>query len=162
MIIVGFDPGLEKSGYGVIDASSQNPRYIASGLVVNLPAVSYKMHKRLAYLHQQVKEIIKKYNPAICATEYVYSGNFTQSSLHLAMARGVILSAIGIQQLDVISYSPSSIKKIIAGNGRASKETVSLMMQRHLKLQGNFSEDAADALAVALCLFYEKISHNLV
>ena len=156
MLIMGFDPGLDKSGFGVIDGSLKQPRYVASGSIINIPSSSNALHSRLAHLHEETNKLIKKYQPAKCAVEYVFSSKFNQSSLHLAMARGVILSVIGIHHLELFSYSPSAIKKLITGDGRADKSKVSLMMQRHLGMQGNFSDDASDALAASLCLFYKS------
>ena len=154
MIIMGFDPGLNRTGFGVIDASAKNPRYVASGIIDNPKTSTKDTHKLLAHLGQQMEQIIHKYNPQYCAVEQIFRGPYIKSNFTLAMARGVILSAIGKVGVELHNYTPTEVKKMIAGNGRASKEEVSIMMKRHLGLTGIISEDASDALAVCLCLFY--------
>ncbi|MBE8182351.1 MAG: crossover junction endodeoxyribonuclease RuvC [Candidatus Portiera sp.] len=167
MIIIGFDPGINKTGFGVIDASSNNPQYVVSGIIEKQKLTKTNSggdnnHKHLAHIREQVEKLLNDYKPQYCAVEQVFGGPYIQSHITLAMARGVILSAIGsgigggIDNSDIglASYSTTSVKKTIAGNGKATKEEVNIMMKRHLKLTGIISEDASDALAVCLCLFY--------
>lgn len=166
MIIIGFDPGLNKTGFGVIDAAAKNPKYVVSGVIEQQKLPNHNNggnsghnnkdnnHKHLAHLRQQTEKLLKDYKPQHCAVEQVFGGPYIQSHITLAMARGAILSAIGGLDIGFHSYAPTSIKKTIAGNGKASKEEVMAMTKRHLNLTGIISEDAADALAICLCLFY--------
>lgn len=155
MHVIGFDPGLGTTGFGVIDASGKNPVYVASGIIKNISSTKFPLHKRLAHLYGQADNIISKYQPNYCAVEEVFSGPFAKSGLTLATARGAILSALGqYKDIELHSFSPTEVKKMITGKGSGNKADVSVMMQRHLKLTGTISNDASDALALALCSYY--------
>ena len=154
MLIIGFDPGLNKTGFGVIARVDKKPKYIASGIIDNLKADKFPLHKRLAYLQKQTNTLVGKYKPQCAAVEEVFGGPYAKSSLILAMAHSAILGELGTHDLDVECFSPTQVKKMITGTGKASKELVNQMTQRHLGLSGTLSSDAADALAIALCRHY--------
>lgn len=152
MRIIGFDPGITKCGYGVVDVREKKAHYCASGSISN-PA-RHSLAQRLANLQAAIYQLLEQYSPHSCAVEDVFGGKDIRATLRLGMAHGIILAVLGTKRLSVAVYSPSLIKKAIAGNGRATKETVALMTQRHLNMTGSFGPDSTDALAVALTHFY--------
>ena len=152
MRIIGFDPGITRCGYGVVDVHAKKACYHASGQIVT--SVRETLDQRLAGLQMSIYKLLEKYTPHSCAVEDVFGGKSIRDALRLGMAHGVILATAGTRQLSVTVYAPSFIKKTIAGNGRATKSTVLLMVQRHLNMTGSISSDSSDALAVAMTHFY--------
>ena len=153
-LILGFDPGLDNTGFGLIRRAGQIPRYEASGTIeVNkkgsLPA-------KLAEQWECVRELIDNYQPDCCVVEDVFVGPHPQAALRLGMAHAVVLANLGLLQLPVFIYAPTKIKKNITARGRASKESLALIIHRRLGIRGAMSHHATDALALALCHFYES------
>lgn len=152
MRIIGFDPGIDRCGYGVIEIIARKPNYLASGKIMSQPTQS--LARKLAYIQKSVYELADKYSVSSCAIEDLFAGPNPRGTLRLGMAHGVILAALGNRQLTPALYSPAVVKKTIAGNGRATKEAIERMVQRHLAITGSFNPDSSDALAIALCHFY--------
>lgn len=148
MRILGIDPGLRRTGFGVLDMQGQRPHYVASGTIAtgegSLPV-------RLGRLFADLREVAAAYQPDTAAIEIVFLNTNPQSSLLLGQARGAALCALVDSRLPVAEYTALQIKKAVTGTGRAAKSQIQSMMQRLLCLPGEPSPDAADALACALC-----------
>lgn len=147
-LILGIDPGSIKTGFGVIDASGSKAQYVASGLI-RLPAVS--LPEKLKIIYTSVSEIINEHGPVEMAVEEVFFARDPRAALKLGQARGAAIVAGVMAGLVVSEYSAKTVKKSVVGTGAATKEQVTHMVVRLLKLDDAPTEDAADALAVALC-----------
>jgi crossover junction endodeoxyribonuclease RuvC len=156
-IILGIDPGTVVMGYALIDASTAKPKIImmdALKLAANKDA-----YEKLESIHFTVCNLIKKYNPHTFAIEAPFFGKNVQSMLKLGRAQGVAIAAAIQAGLSVSEYSPKKVKQSITGNGNADKEQVWKMLQSVLMLEEKPQYfDATDALAVALCHFYQSNS----
>lgn len=147
--ILGIDPGLRLTGFGVIDQHGPGRlAYVASG-VIRVP--DGDLASRLATLYSQVAEVIATYQPHVAAIEKVFVNVNPQSTLLLGHARGTALCALGVAGLPVTEYTALQVKQAVVGYGRATKEQVQAMVVRLLALTGVPSRDAADALACASC-----------
>ena len=149
MRLIGLDPGLRRTGWGVIDVDASHLGHVANGVVGS--DQSLDLTERLVQLHEALKEVLEAYRPAEAAVEASLVNRNPTSSLKLGVARGAILLAPGLAGLPVTDYLPNIVKKAVVGTGHAAKEQVQAMV-RHL-LPGIVidSPDAADALAVAIC-----------
>ncbi|MBL0318584.1 MAG: crossover junction endodeoxyribonuclease RuvC [Alphaproteobacteria bacterium] len=149
MIILGIDPGLGTSGWGVIESIGQRLRYIGCGAIRT--NAKEPLAQRLQYLHEQLQTIILTYQPHESALEETFVNKNALSSLKLGHARGVLMLTAAKAGLPVAEYAATTVKKSVVGVGRAEKSQV-MMMVKQLLPQATFdSEDAADALAVAVC-----------
>jgi len=147
--ILGIDPGLRLTGFGVIEVrDAHRIGYVTSG-VIRVP--EGELAERLATIFRQVREIIEQYQPDAAAIEKVFVNVNPASTLLLGQARGAALCALAVSGLPVAEYSALQIKQAVVGYGRASKEQIQAMMVRLLDLPGAPSKDAADALACATC-----------
>jgi crossover junction endodeoxyribonuclease RuvC len=146
--ILGIDPGLRLTGFGVIEKTGQSLRYITSG-VVKVPVT--ELPERLKVILNSVGEIITLHQPMEVAIEKVFVNVNPQSTLLLGQARGAAICAAVLQNLPVAEYTALQVKQAVVGNGHAKKEQVQEMVKRLLNLEGVPSEDAADALACAIC-----------
>jgi crossover junction endodeoxyribonuclease RuvC len=150
MRILGIDPGLRVTGFGVIEFSNQRLKYIASG-VISTDSSTQSMPERLGVLFNGVTEVIKSYQPEYAAVEQVFLNVNPKSTLSLGQARGASISAIVCQGLEVVEFSALEVKKNVVGHGRAAKSQVQEMIKRLLSLKVAPGTDASDALAVAIC-----------
>ncbi len=148
MRILGIDPGLRLTGFGVIEKTGQSLRYITSG-VVKVPVT--ELPERLKVILNSVGEIISLHQPMQVAIEKVFVNVNPQSTLLLGQARGAAICAAVLQNLPVAEYTALQVKQAVVGNGHAKKEQVQEMVKRLLNLEGVPSADAADALACAIC-----------
>jgi len=149
MIILGIDPGLRTTGFGVIEKQGSKLRYIASGTIKT--GLEGALPPRLKIILDGVREIVATYQPACAAIEKVFVNVNPQSTLLLGQARGAAISALVGADLDVAEYSPTQIKQAVVGTGKAAKPQVQDMVSRLLTLPGLPGSDAADALGVAIC-----------
>lgn len=149
MIILGIDPGLQKTGWGVLHSEGHALRFVASGLLKTDP--SQGLAFRLAALHEGMADIIKQYQPQVAAVEETFVNKNPVSTLKLGQARGVLLSVPALYGLRVAEYSANKIKKSLVGTGHAAKQQVGMMIRTLLPNCGSISADEADALAVAIC-----------
>ena len=145
-IILGIDPGSRKTGVGIIAQSGQKIECIFHG---HIQPAAESMAQRLNQIHQGLCDLIKQYQPHEAAIEMIFTCRNPSSALKLGQARGVALTAIA--SLPVGEYAPRQVKQAVVGTGAASKEQVQHMVMRLLKLNKKPQEDAADALAIALC-----------
>jgi crossover junction endodeoxyribonuclease RuvC len=149
MIILGIDPGLRTTGFGVIEKHGSKLRYIASGTIKT--GLEGALPPRLKIILDGVREVVTTYGPQCAAIEKVFVNVNPQSTLLLGQARGAAISALVGFDLDVAEYSPTQIKQSVVGSGKAAKPQVQDMVARLLKLPGLPGSDAADALGVAIC-----------
>lgn len=149
MIILGIDPGTQKTGYGLIQKSGNKFLHVDNGLIVLNPKTP--MSKRLEEIFSKISALIKEFRPQALALEDVFIAKNVRSILKLGHARGVILLAASLTNIPVFEYSPSQVKLAIASFGHASKEQMQKMVRIHLNLKEVAAEDASDALAIALC-----------
>lgn len=148
MIILGIDPGSQKTGFGLIDVNGSRHRYISSG-VIRLPKGS--LPERLAEIYRSLNTIIEEYRPDQAAVEEVFMAKSAGSALKLGQARGAAVVACVGRDIPVAEYTARQIKKAVVGTGAANKEQIQHMVKVLLKLPGTPQEDAADALAAAIC-----------
>lgn len=149
MRILGIDPGLQRTGFGVIDVDGPRLQYIASGTIV-VPA-QQPLARRLKVILDNVREIIQTHNPGVAAIEKVFVNVNPTSTLLLGQARGAALCALADLNLEVHEYTALQVKKSVVGTGRAAKQQVQTMVQHLLSLNGLPAADSADALACAIC-----------
>ena len=157
--ILGVDPGLQVTGYAVLDAGPQRPRVCEAGVVRSATGrSSADMALRLRLLYDGIEEVITQFRPKVVAVEQLYAHyQHPRTAILMAHARGVILLAAARHGIPVVSYNATRIKKTVTGSGRASKEQVQRTVQRELGLaQPPEPPDVADALAAALCHLYTQ------
>ena len=149
MRILGIDPGLRVTGFGIIDKEGQQLHYVASGCIKTLADES--LPERLKVILNSLDMVIVQHKPDQVAIEKVFVNVNPQSTLLLGQARGAAICAAVLADLPVGEYTALQVKQAVVGNGHAKKEQVQLMVQRLLKLSATPSPDAADALACAIC-----------
>ena len=147
--ILGIDPGLRVTGFGVIDKVGQKLAYVTSGCVRTNETDS--LPERLRTLLEGIGEVIALHGPREAAVEKVFVNVNPQSTLLLGQARGAAISALVGAELPVAEYTALQVKQAVVGHGKAAKEQVQQMVMRLLQLPGAPSADAADALACAIC-----------
>ncbi|MBK7061966.1 MAG: crossover junction endodeoxyribonuclease RuvC [Rubrivivax sp.] len=150
MRILGIDPGLQRTGFGVIDAEGQRLAYVASGTISTLEAPRGDLPGRLKIIFDGVHEVVQRYGPACASVEIVFVNVNPQSTLLLGQARGAALAALVSGGLAVSEYTALQMKKAIVGHGLASKDQVQEMVKRLLHLSALPGRDAADALGLAI------------
>jgi crossover junction endodeoxyribonuclease RuvC len=148
MKILGIDPGLRTTGFGIIHKQGNKLSYIASGTIKTADA---DLPQRLKTILASVSEIIQTYRPDCAAIEKVFVNVNPQSTLLLGQARGAAICALVSADLAVAEYTALQVKKAVAGHGQAQKQQIQDMVVRLLSLSGTPSADAADALGVAIC-----------
>jgi len=146
--ILGLDPGLGTTGWGVIEADGNRLRHVANGQIRTDTVAP--LPKRLAALADQLEALIAEQRPDAAAAEEVFVNKNPQSTLKLGQARGVVLMCAARAGVDVGEYSPSLVKKAVVGTGGAEKAQVHAMVSRLLPGTKIAGPDAADALAVAI------------
>ena len=149
MRLLGLDPGLRHTGWGIINSIDDKIYWLASGNIS--PKISLSLSERLKEIHQGLNSIVKKYNPSIAAIEEVFVNMNGQSTLKLGMARGTAITACSINEMSVYEYAPTRVKQSVTGSGRSKKDQVASMVNILLPGCEIKSEDESDALAVAIC-----------
>ena len=156
-IILGVDPGTLALGYGLVNVHGKTLSLLDMG-VLKLSARK-DAYERLLIIHKTIKELIEKHNPTSFAVESPFFGKNVQSMLKLGRAQGVAIATAMSAGLEVCEYSPRKIKQSVTGNGNADKEQVWKMLQRILHIPSKPAlYDASDAVAVALCHYYQTHS----
>lgn len=148
--ILGIDPGLADTGFGVIEKNKGNLSAIDFGCIKTKAGVPDK--QRLVEIHTSINQLIKKYKPDIITVEKLFFGKNVKTAMSVSQARGVIILAVGKNKSELVEYTPLQVKQALTGYGQASKDQVKAMVKIILKLaQPPKSDDAADALAIAIC-----------
>lgn len=152
--ILGVDPGLRHTGWGVIEVEGQRLTWIAHG-VVN-PDTSLDMAERLAAVATGLRAVIIEHVPTAGAVEETFVNMNPKSTLLLGQARGVAMATLAAAGLKVAEFAARRVKQSIVGTGKADKDQVAFMVRRLLPKAGEVSADAADALAVAICAAHHR------
>ncbi len=146
--ILGVDPGLRVTGFGIVDKAGSQLSYVTSGCIKTPQG---ELAPRLKAILDGLKEVIASHHPDQVALEKVFVNRNAQSTLLLGQARGTAICAAVIGMLPISEYTALQVKQAVVGNGHAAKEQVQAMVRRLLRLGGDPSPDAADALACAIC-----------
>ncbi|MGB1157937.1 MAG: crossover junction endodeoxyribonuclease RuvC [Porticoccaceae bacterium] len=146
--IIGIDPGSRRTGYGIIDITGSNISYVSSG-IIRLPEGG--LPSRLKLIFDGISQLLDQYQPETMAVEDVFFARDPKAALKLGQARGAAIVAGVNAQLPLSEYSARSVKQAVVGTGAADKKQVQMMVTSLLKLAEAPAEDAADALAVAIC-----------
>ncbi len=150
MRILGIDPGLQRTGFGVIEADGGRLAYVASGTIATAEAPRGDLPSRLKLIFDGVREVVQRYQPQCASVEIVFVNVNPQSTLLLGQARGAALAALVSLGLPVSEYTALQMKKAVVGHGLATKGQVQEMVRRLLHLDGVPGKDAADALGLAI------------
>jgi crossover junction endodeoxyribonuclease RuvC len=150
MRILGIDPGLQTTGFGVIESDAGGLRYVASGTISTMHLERGNLPARLKVLYEGIAEVRTRYQPDVAAVEIVFVNVNPQATLLLGQARGACVTALVIGELQVAEYTPLQMKQAVAGYGKAAKAEVQEMVKRLLQLPGLPGKDAADALGLAI------------
>ena len=150
MRILGIDPGLRTTGFGVIDVDGSRLSYVASGTISTTHIEKGQLPARLKVLFEGMKEVMTRYEPDSASVEIVFVNVNPQSTLLLGQARGAVVTALVSADLPVAEYTALQMKQAVVGYGRADKTQVQEMVKRLLALPGLPGPDAADALGLAI------------
>jgi crossover junction endodeoxyribonuclease RuvC len=156
--ILGVDPGLRITGYGVLEAAPRRPRVCEAGIIRTADDDATDLASRVLSVYKGIVEVMTQYEPTVMVVEQLYAHyEHPRTAILMGHARGAILLAAAQQNVPVVSYAATRIKKTVTGNGRAAKDQVQRTIQRELGL-AKLPEppDVADALAVALCHYYQQ------
>lgn len=154
MIILGVDPGTASTGYGLIN-TEKNIEMIGCDCIHTSPEM--EMADRLKIIYQKIGEVIKRYHPKEVAIEQIYFSKNSKTALSIGQARGVIMLAASNEEIRIFNYTPLEVKQTVTGYGRATKHQIKHMVKDLLHLPSvPRSDDAADALAVAICHYYSR------
>jgi len=148
--ILGIDPGLQRTGFGVVEAHGPRLAYIASGTISTAEAPRGELPRRLKIIFEGVCEVVERYAPDCAAAEIVFVNVNPQSTLLLGQARGAALAGLVRGDLPVAEYTALQMKKAVVGHGLANKAQVQEMVRRLLRLPALPGKDAADALGLAI------------
>ncbi len=159
--ILGLDPGLRHTGWGIVQIKGNSLSHIAHGVVDT--SSDLDLAQRLTHLHKGLHEVISAYAPDEAAVEETFVNKNPTSTLKLGMARGVVLLAPAALGVSVFEYSANKVKKSVVGVGHADKDQVLMMVKMLLPALNSISmrADAADALAVAICHSHHRQIHSL-
>ncbi len=155
--ILGIDPGLVKTGWGVIDVNGNRLKFVASGKIS--PGSNLNLSERLLILSEGITSIIRQYQPNECSIEETFVNKNALTSLKLGQARGAIILTIAMAGIPTAEYAATLVKKTITGVGRAEKAQMGMMVKCLLPNASFSSEDAADALAIAICHANHDLKH---
>lgn len=164
MIVLGIDPGLATTGYGIIQKNGQKLLEIDYGYISSPPGMS--LSQRIFIVFESVLQLIKTFSPQALAVEQLFFCKNVRTAMQVGEARGAVLTAAAQQRIDVFEYTPLQVKQAVAGYGRAEKKQVQHMVCLLLNLSElPKPDDAADALAVAIChmqsyRFLKKVSEK--
>ena len=155
-LILGIDPGSRITGYGLIKQDGITLSFVSCGVI--RPDTKLDFADRLFEIYEGISQVIKQHKPDQMAIEDVFVSINPRSALKLGHARGVLLLAGKTHKLPIAEYTPRTVKQTVAGYGQAEKAQMQQVVRVLLKLSGNPSEDAADALAVAICHAHHTIA----
>jgi len=149
MITFGIDPGSLITGYGVIEQQGSKIIHIDNGIIRPKPTLDFS--DRLYHIYNEILIRLNEFRPEIIALEDIFVAKNIKSSIKLGHVRGIAMLAAMTTKVKIAEYSPAQVKQAVVGIGNASKHQVQQMVKSYLKLPEIASEDASDALAVAIC-----------
>ena len=149
MRILGLDPSLSSTGWGIVEVENNRLRYVADGFIKTDPKLP--IYDRLAVIHRALNEVIETYHPQEAAIEQVFLNENPTSTIKLGMPRGVVILAPALFGIPVCEYEPTKVKKAVVGVGRAEKSQVETMVKILLPGCKPKNNDSSDALAMAIC-----------
>lgn len=159
-LILGIDPGLQHTGWGIIAASNHQLSFIACGAIHS--NAKRPMPERLKQLHDGMMEVISRHKPEEAAIEETFVNVSGSSTLKLGQARGALMLSLSLAKLPVFEYSATQVKKSVVGSGHADKKQIAMMVKTLLPKATPESADAADALAVAITHSHMRTMKKLV
>ena len=157
--IIGLDPGLRNTGWGVIEVQGNRLSYVADGAVHSDPDAP--LATRLLQLHRQLAAILEEFQPDEAAVEETFVNKDARATLKLGQARGVVMLAPAERGLTVAEYAPNMVKKAVVGAGHAEKDQVKHMVKLLLPRAALKTADSTDALAIAICHAHHRGAQNL-
>jgi crossover junction endodeoxyribonuclease RuvC len=151
MIVLGVDPGTQITGYGVVACGEdRGPTLVECGAI--RPTADTPLAERLLEIFEGVAEVIERTRPDVLCVEGVFYGRNVRTTVILGHARSAVMLAAAIRRLPVVEYAPAEVKNAVVGTGKARKDQVAFMVQKHLSLaEAPTPADAADGVAIALC-----------
>lgn len=149
MKVIGIDPGSRVCGYGVLESRDGDIEHLASGSIA--PGNGLPLYQRLKIIYESLIKVIGEHSPDAMSVEDIFFAKNAKSAIKLGEARGVALLAASNSGIAVYEYSPTRIKLALTGSGRAGKREVQRMLKIMLGVSGFETEDASDAVAIALC-----------
>ncbi len=156
MIILGIDPGFAITGYGVIECQGNRLRMLQYGVVSTKAGTPFTW--RLLQIRDQLSEILNTYQPDACAVEELFFNSNTTTAIQVAQGRGVAITTVADRGIPIYEYTPLEVKRTVVGYGRAEKKQVQQMVKVMLKLEAiPKPDDAADALAIAICHSFSQL-----
>jgi crossover junction endodeoxyribonuclease RuvC len=158
-VILGLDPSLRGTGYGVIQLARPIPHTLTHG-TISCPS-NWERSRCLVKIVQTLREVLKQHSPAVCVVEGLFYAQNLQTALIMGEARGAALAVVAEAGLEIYELAPRKVKQAIVGYGAAQKLAVAKMVQRLLRLAAPPAPDAADALALALAHAQEQGRYNL-
>ena len=152
LVVLGVDPGSQRTGWGIIAEQSGVLRLVDCGIIRTTSSGEKEFSQRLAVIYRQLADVVGRYRPQEAAIEQVFTAKNAASALKLGQARGVAVAACAAHRVPVSDYEPTLVKKSVVGTGRAEKEQVAFMVRCLLNVRGEgWALDTTDALAVAIC-----------
>ena len=158
-VILGIDPSLRGTGYGVIRLAKPHPLALAHG-TISCPA-GWERSRCLAKISMTLRDVLKQHRPAVCVVEGLFYAQNVQTAIIMGEARGAALATVAESGIEIFEIAPRKVKQAIVGYGAAQKSAVAKMVQRLLNLPKPPAPDAADALALALAHAQENSRYNL-
>ena len=151
MRILGIDPGLATTGFAVLEVQNRTKKLLITGVIST--AKNLNLSERLKEIYEDVQALIKEYKPNTCAIEQIFFSKNITTGIQVSHARGVVLLALEQASVPYQEFSPSAMKRLLTGNGKADKKSIQKMLCLELGLKSvPKPDDAADALSLALCL----------
>ena len=152
--VLGVDPGLNRTGYAILERSVRKPVLREGGVIRSTPELS--LAERVLELGRGLQEVIEEFQPQVLAIEQVFStSKFPKTAILMAHARGALIFAAADAGVPVVHYTPTQVKRLLVGSGHASKEQIQHAIMQELNLKTILEpNDVADAFAVALCHYY--------
>jgi crossover junction endodeoxyribonuclease RuvC len=157
--IIGIDPGLRNTGWGIILSEGQHLSYVADGAVHS--DASVPLAERLLQIHQQLMDVMRAHEPDEAAVEETFVNTDARATLKLGQARGVVMLAPAMLRIPVSEYAPNTVKKSVVGAGHAEKDQVKHMVRLLLPRAQMKTADSTDALAIAICHAHHRGQRNL-
>jgi crossover junction endodeoxyribonuclease RuvC len=157
-IVLGIDPSLRGTGYGVLRLSKSTPRALTFGTV--RCSSNWERSRCLVKISETLREVVQAHRPTLCVVESLFYAQNLQTALIMGEARGAVLAAVAEAGLEIYEIAPRKVKQALVGYGAAQKFAVAKMVQRLLHLEGALEPDAADALALALAHAHEQSRYS--